>query len=251
MVDEPSSSTSPIVVGSRRGRDPRSVQSAAQLDAARPRRAHTKRSSTPSIDPEELRYAPREPRRYRWLKRAIAVVVVAAVCSFAAGAVAYSWTQDQYYVAEHDGKVAIYQGVQADLPGRRPALGLPRPGPHARRAAELSSQPGHRRHDGRRSRGRRAASLRSSTSSPTAAHVRQRRHRSTTRNGSPPGDHRRQRRYRQPDDTDDHPRGRIRPSPRAAPVPRARATPGQRRTRRTGTAPTHHGRHHRWHRDWI
>ena len=33
------------------------------------------------------------------------------------GAAAWSWTQDQYYVGEDDGIVAIYRGINADLPG--------------------------------------------------------------------------------------------------------------------------------------
>jgi protein phosphatase len=32
-------------------------------------------------------------------------------------AAAWSWSQNQFYVAEHDGKVAIYRGIDADLPG--------------------------------------------------------------------------------------------------------------------------------------
>lgn len=71
---------------------------------------------TEDIDPEELRYAPREPRRYRWLRRGILAAVVLAVL-VVGGMYSYGWSQDQYYVAEHDGKVAIFQGVQADLPG--------------------------------------------------------------------------------------------------------------------------------------
>ncbi|MGH3473196.1 MAG: PP2C family protein-serine/threonine phosphatase [Nocardioidaceae bacterium] len=70
----------------------------------------------PDIDPEELRYAPRPPRRYVWLKRAAVTVVVLALV--VAGIVyAYRWTQEQYYVAAYDGHVAIYKGVQAGLPG--------------------------------------------------------------------------------------------------------------------------------------
>ncbi len=68
------------------------------------------------IDPEELRYAPREPKRYRWLVRGVLAAVVTALL-VTAGVYAYGWTQRQYYVAAADGKVAIYQGVQADLPG--------------------------------------------------------------------------------------------------------------------------------------
>ena len=73
--------------------------------------------STPrAVDPEEIRYAPQEPSRWRWVRRALALVVVLGV--LAAGAVyAYQWSQDQYYVAEADGNVAIYRGVQVDIPG--------------------------------------------------------------------------------------------------------------------------------------
>ncbi|MBA3311608.1 MAG: hypothetical protein H0U28_16415 [Nocardioidaceae bacterium] len=35
----------------------------------------------------------------------------------ALGVLAYNWSQQQYYVAAFEGKVAIYQGVRADIPG--------------------------------------------------------------------------------------------------------------------------------------
>lgn len=70
----------------------------------------------PDLDPEELRYAPRPPRRYRWLRRGVAaVLVIAAVAGLAT--LAYNYSQDQYYVAADGEHVAIYRGVQADLPG--------------------------------------------------------------------------------------------------------------------------------------
>jgi protein phosphatase len=34
-----------------------------------------------------------------------------------AGVAAWSWSQHQYYVGEHDGVVTIFRGVQADVPG--------------------------------------------------------------------------------------------------------------------------------------
>jgi PPM family protein phosphatase len=74
------------------------------------------RDSGDNLDPEELRYAPRPPRRLTWLRRALALLVALAVVAVLA-VLAYRWTQDQYYVAAHDDKVAIYQGVQADVPG--------------------------------------------------------------------------------------------------------------------------------------
>ncbi|MGH3423148.1 MAG: PP2C family protein-serine/threonine phosphatase [Nocardioidaceae bacterium] len=67
------------------------------------------------VDPEELRYAPRPPRRSRWITRVvIAVLVLAAVA--VAGRIAYGWTQDQYFVSESAGRVAIYRGVQENVP---------------------------------------------------------------------------------------------------------------------------------------
>ncbi|MGH3357147.1 MAG: protein phosphatase 2C domain-containing protein [Nocardioidaceae bacterium] len=66
-------------------------------------------------DPEELRYAPRPPRRFRWLRR-IALLLILLVVLVFAGKFAYDWTQDQYYVADFGDNVAIYQGIDADVP---------------------------------------------------------------------------------------------------------------------------------------
>jgi protein phosphatase len=71
-----------------------------------------------SADPEELRYAPRPPRRGRWLRVLTGLLVLALVLG-GIGWLAYRWSQEQYYVAESDGRVAIFQGVQADVPGIR------------------------------------------------------------------------------------------------------------------------------------
>ncbi|HET9500747.1 MAG TPA: protein phosphatase 2C domain-containing protein [Marmoricola sp.] len=70
------------------------------------------------VDPEELRYAPREPRRMLWLRRLIALVVVLALIGVGAYYL-YGLSQDQYYVSRSGDQVAIFQGVQADLPGIR------------------------------------------------------------------------------------------------------------------------------------
>ena len=69
-----------------------------------------------SVDPEELRYAPRPPRRFLWVRR-IAVLAGLVALLLVAGSAAYSWTQQQYYVAVDGAHVAIYQGIDADLPG--------------------------------------------------------------------------------------------------------------------------------------
>ena len=68
------------------------------------------------VDPEELRYAPRAPRRFTWLRRVVVLLVLLGLLSFGSMA-AYGWTQKQYYVAVSDSKVAIFRGIQADLPG--------------------------------------------------------------------------------------------------------------------------------------
>ncbi len=70
----------------------------------------------PPVDPEELRYAPRAPRRRAGLRRfllaLLALLVVLGVTS-----AAYAWSQQQFYVAADGPQVAIYKGVQVDLPG--------------------------------------------------------------------------------------------------------------------------------------
>src|SRR6478736_4736580 len=55
--------------------------------------------TTDPIDPEQARYAPRPPRRFLWLKRAMAALVVVGL-AWIVLAVAWSWSQDQYYVGE-------------------------------------------------------------------------------------------------------------------------------------------------------
>jgi protein phosphatase len=90
----------------------------AAAGQARPRTGDAATGSDPdaSFDPEELRYAPRPPVRRRWIRWTLAVLVVAAILAVA-GTYAYSWSQKQYFVAAQDGKVVIYKGVQADIPG--------------------------------------------------------------------------------------------------------------------------------------
>jgi len=67
-------------------------------------------------DPETARYAPRAPRRHLWLRRGLAVLGVLGL-AWMAGVSAWSWSQHQYYVGEHDGVVTIFRGVKADVPG--------------------------------------------------------------------------------------------------------------------------------------
>jgi PPM family protein phosphatase len=67
-------------------------------------------------DDETLRYALRAPRRFGALR--VALVVCAALgLLWIAGAGAWHWSQQQYYIGELDGKVAIYRGVSTSLLG--------------------------------------------------------------------------------------------------------------------------------------
>lgn len=68
-----------------------------------------------AADPEQLRYAPRPPRRFMALRRLL-LVLTAVLLVVGAGAAAYAWSQQQYYVAVDGSAVAIYRGVQVDLP---------------------------------------------------------------------------------------------------------------------------------------
>ncbi|HYH34183.1 MAG TPA: protein phosphatase 2C domain-containing protein [Nocardioides sp.] len=68
------------------------------------------------VDPEQARYAPRPPRRFAWLRRLLVLAMVVGLL-WVAGAAAWSWSQRQYYVSDHDGRVTIYRGLEADLPG--------------------------------------------------------------------------------------------------------------------------------------
>ncbi|UFN43025.1 PP2C family protein-serine/threonine phosphatase [Nocardioides okcheonensis] len=68
------------------------------------------------IDHETARYAPRPPRRFAWLRRLLVLAVVLGV-AWVVLAAGWSWSQQQFYVAEQDGKVAIFRGIDASLPG--------------------------------------------------------------------------------------------------------------------------------------
>ncbi len=68
------------------------------------------------VDPEEVRYAPRPPRRFLFARRLLAALAILGVV-WIVGAAAYSWSQQQFYVGDDEGTVTIFRGVDADLPG--------------------------------------------------------------------------------------------------------------------------------------
>ena len=63
-----------------------------------------------------MRYAPRPPGRFFILRRLLiaALLLGLAWIVIAAG---WSWSQNQFYVAEEDGRIVIFRGIDADLPG--------------------------------------------------------------------------------------------------------------------------------------
>lgn len=123
-----------VVIGAaaENPQEPGQLRSAAQWVAAQrgsgPRHPSTSRASsatpatetdmvppTPLPDPEAARYAPRPPRRFGVLRRLLVTTVVLGMV-WIAGAAAWSWSQQQYYVGVADGYVTIFRGVDADLP---------------------------------------------------------------------------------------------------------------------------------------
>jgi PPM family protein phosphatase len=72
--------------------------------------------SSDPIDPETARYAPRPPARFTWLKRLLAASIVVGL-AWIALAFAWSWSQSQFYVGEQRGKMTIFRGLNAQIPG--------------------------------------------------------------------------------------------------------------------------------------
>ena len=116
------------------------------------------RPPTEPVDPEELRYAPRPPDRFLAVCGGWPSCSSRSSCWPAAIVFGYVWSQNQYYVAADGDQVAIYQGVQMDLPLVEPVLGPPGQRRRRRRAALLRPGAGAGRHRGRRPRPRPSAS---------------------------------------------------------------------------------------------
>jgi PPM family protein phosphatase len=113
--DEQATPASPVVVGAAAEAPKRRPQSSR---AARTADTGELPAVTDDVDPEEVRYAPRPPRRHGWARR-LAILGLVVVLAGLVAIAGYKWTQNQYYVANDGEQVVIYQGVEADLPGIR------------------------------------------------------------------------------------------------------------------------------------
>ena len=68
------------------------------------------------VDHETIRYAPQAAPRFAWLRPLLVALVVAGLV-WVLGAAAWSWSQRQFYVGEHDGTVAVYRGLNTSFAG--------------------------------------------------------------------------------------------------------------------------------------
>jgi serine/threonine protein phosphatase PrpC len=71
------------------------------------------------LDPdlrEALRYAPRAPSRFVWLRRFLAAAVVVGIVWIAAAA-AWSWAQRQYFVGVDGDDVTVFRGLNTSFAG--------------------------------------------------------------------------------------------------------------------------------------
>lgn len=109
-ADQTGISDHPLVVGSAAG-EPRAHGRALPLM----RRRTPRPEPAEEIDPEALRYAPRPPRRFGWIRLLVGLVVL-GVLLWLAGAATYGWTQKQYFVGVEDGRVTVFRGVEAEVP---------------------------------------------------------------------------------------------------------------------------------------
>lgn len=116
--DDGQTSTTPQIVGAAAAHDvsaevEHAPSSPAAKAAALRRAANT--PEPPADDDDDLPVLAEEgPRRFTWLRRTLFAVLVLAVLAVI-GVFGYAATQRQYYIASHDGRVTVYQGISQDL----------------------------------------------------------------------------------------------------------------------------------------
>jgi protein phosphatase len=118
--DEPASRT-PEIVGAAAAHDVSAESGNAPRTPAEKAAALSRAANAPVVDDEaeEEESGPQlaeegGPRRFTWLRRGLIVVLVVAVLAVL-GVFGYAASQRQYFIAQHNGKVTIYQGISQNL----------------------------------------------------------------------------------------------------------------------------------------
>ncbi|MDQ3306799.1 MAG: protein phosphatase 2C domain-containing protein [Actinomycetota bacterium] len=116
--DEPVAAEDPMIFGAAAEEPrPRSVHD-SDVRATRTRSTPADGEDDPQAarDPEELRYAPRAPLRFTWLRRLVVIAIVLALVGLGLK-LTYDWTQRQYYVGASQDRVVIFRGIDQRIPG--------------------------------------------------------------------------------------------------------------------------------------
>ena len=116
----PTQSASPVILGAAAelaipATAEQTIQIERQTDGATTDRPGAAPGPTGGTE-DEARYRPQPPRRRRFVRPLIGLLVVLLVAGAGLGA-GYAWTRTQYYVGVAGDQVAIYQGVAERLPG--------------------------------------------------------------------------------------------------------------------------------------
>lgn len=116
--DDSPAPTTPQMVGAAAAHDAQAGGSAAPRTPAEKAAALSREVNAPQVEEDEDDDGPvlaeEGPRRFTWLRRSLFALLVVAVLA-AIGFFGYAASQRQYYIAEHDGKVTIYQGISQNL----------------------------------------------------------------------------------------------------------------------------------------
>jgi len=104
-----------LVEGEDESREPQLVGAAADRPRRRPLVPEPTATIAPPPDVEELRYSYVPPPRTSWLRYGL-VIGVALLVLIAGSVALYRASQRQYFVGVSNDHVAIYRGVDADLP---------------------------------------------------------------------------------------------------------------------------------------
>lgn len=105
-----------VVIDDRKGRRILKILNPLNLPDILLRRTEDPTDYVPESDEylEKILLETRAKIRWRYVRQlATVILIIAAVCAAIIGV--YNWSQNRYYVAEHDGYVTIYKGIKESL----------------------------------------------------------------------------------------------------------------------------------------